>query len=274
MKKSFKEAVTIITGGASGIGKELARQLAKSGSRVIIVDRNGTAGAETVREFERDELTVAFKQVDMIDEPSVREMVREVITDYGRLDIMINGAGIFMGGEFRDSPIADWHKVATNNILSVMNGTHHAYQAMVEQGYGAIVNIGSAAGLFPVPAMGIYGSSKFAVVGMSVALRNEAKDLGVNVSVVCPTVVNTPLYDTATYHNVRIKELLRARGTLQTSETAAERILKGMSKNRGVIHTSFSTKFAWLVYRIVPGVYHFFSQRVVRKYRRNYRTES
>jgi len=267
MKKLFKHAVVVVTGGASGIGKEIVKQLAEKDAQVIVVGRSRHSGVKFVKQLKKDGREASFEHVDMTKDKDVEKMFGRIIKHYGRIDYFFNNAGIFMGGEIRDTKLDNWHKVAGNNINATMNGTHFAYQQMLKQGFGHIVNVASAAGLFPVPAMGIYGSTKFQIVGLTQALRNEARGLGVKASVVCPTIVNTPLYDTAIYNKLDEDKALKTRGALQTPEKAAKRIIKGVAKNRAVIHTAFSTKAAWTVYRVAPWAYNIGARRIIKLYR-------
>ncbi len=271
MNNQFKDAVIVISGGASGIGKSLVEQLADFGARIVVADRNKEAGEELVETMNLNEYTVEFMHVEMTDTGKVKRLFDDVIKKYGQIDYVFNCAGIFMAGEIRDTPIDNWKAVVDNNIWAVNNATHFAYQAMLPFEHGHIVNIASAAGLFPVPIMGIYGSSKFAIVGLSHALRNEAKVFGIKVSVVCPTVVNTPLYDTAIYNKVNKEKALQARDSLQTPDTTARKIIQGVVKNRATIHTAFSTKLGWWMYRFIPALYNISANRIINGYRKSLR---
>jgi len=267
MKLPFAHSVVVVTGGASGIGKEIVNQMVDKGARVVIVGRTRKTGHAFVKELKKRGHDVDFEHVDMTKEKDVKSMIDRIVKKYGMIDYFYNNAGIFMGGEIRDTKIENWHEVTQNNIFSTMNGSHYAYQQMIKQGFGHIINVASAAGLFPVPAMGIYGSTKFAIVGLTYALRNEAKAFGVNVSVVCPTIVNTPLYDTAIYNHVDADKALKSRGTLQTPEVAAKKIMRGVKRNRAVIHTSIATHVTWILYRVTPGLYNFGARRILKAYR-------
>lgn len=271
MKTPLAHSVVVVTGGASGIGKEIVNQLVRKNARVIIVGRTRKTGHSFQKELKKQGFNVDFEHVDMTHQKDVEKMIDRIVKKYGMIDYFYNNAGIFMGGEIRDTKIEHWHEVAHNNIDATMNGTHYAYQQMIKQGFGHIVNVASAAGLFPVPAMGIYGSTKFMIVGLTHTLRNEAKAFGVNVSVVCPTIVNTPLYDTAIYNKVDAGKALKTRGTLQTAEVAAKKIIRGVRRNRAVIHTSFVTHATWLLYRIVPGIYNLAARRILKVYRKKLR---
>jgi len=274
MKKSFDEAVVVVTGGASGIGASLSMQLTSAGAKVIIVGRSSDNGAAQLARMKKKGYEATFKVTDMTDVQAVEKLFGEIGSEYGKIDYVFNNAGVFMAGEIRDTPIENWQATVNNNIWAVYNGTHFAYQYMLKQGNGHIVNVASAAGLFPVPIMGIYGSSKFAIVGLTHALRNEAKGFGIDVSVVCPTIVNTPLYDTATYNKVNKTKVLKSRNKLQTPDVAATRILKGVSKNKQTIHTSVSTQIGWWAYKLVPSIYNIFARKVLAGYRSRIRSKA
>lgn len=274
MKNHFKDTVIIIIGGASGIGKSLSNQLAGNAKAIFIVDRNTEAGSKQVNGLRSKSQVSEFIYAEMVNAPEVKKVFETIAKKYGQIDYVFNCAGIFMAGEIRDTPIENWQKVIENNVWAVNNGTHYAYQAMLPFKKGHIINIASAAGLFPVPIMGIYGASKYAIVGLSHELRNEAKVYGIKVSVVCPTIVNTPLYDTAIYNNVNKEKALKARETLQTADTAAKKIIKGVIKNKATIHTSFSTKVGWWTYKNIPPLYNVLARRIINTYRKSLRKKS
>jgi len=273
MKKFFSHSVVVVTGGASGIGKEIVKQIVPTGAQVIVVGRTKKTGHAFVKELHKAGYEVEFERVDMTDKKKVETMFKKIIATYGRIDFMINNAGIFMGGEMRDTKLKNWYEVMDNNIYATINGTHFAYQYMIKQGYGHIVNVASTAGLIPVPAMGIYGATKYAIVGLTHALRNEAKGLGVKVSVVCPSIINTPLYDTAIYNKLDKTKALKTRRSQQTPEKAAKKIIRGMMKNQATIHTSIATHGIWLLYRIAPWAYNIGARRATAIYRAKLRTD-
>jgi len=274
MKKFFSHSVVVVTGGASGIGKEIVTQLAPSGAHIIVVGRTKRTGQAFVKELKKDGYDIDFECVDMTDIKKVEAMFEGIIATYGRIDYMFNNAGMFMGGEIRDTKLTNWYKVMNNNIFATVNGTHFAYQYMIKQGYGHIVNVASAAGLIPVPAMGIYGATKYAIVGLTHELRNEAKAFGVKASAVCPSIINTPLYDTALYNNVDTTKALKSRGSQQTPKKAATKIIRGVMKNQATIHTAFGAHAIWILYRVAPWAYNIGARRVLKLYREKLRTTS
>jgi NAD(P)-dependent dehydrogenase (short-subunit alcohol dehydrogenase family) len=118
-----------------------------------------------------------------------------VVQQSGAIDYLFNIAGITIAGEARDLSREIWRKVIDVNLNGVINTTVYAYQQMVRQGHGYIVNMASVQGLVPVPIEAPYVASKYAVVVLSQALRVEGCELGVKVSEVCPGMVETPIFD-------------------------------------------------------------------------------
>jgi len=265
---AFKDKVIIIVGGASGIGEHLTRQLASFGKTVIILDRNKKAGTDVAKKLTKN---VIFEQVEMTHTKEVEKLLARLNKTYGPIDYFFNAAGIFMAGEMRDTPVANWNKVMESNLQPIINGSTAMYEIMQKNGHGHIINFSSAAGLFPVPIMSIYGSTKFAILGMTLGLRMEAKSLNIKFSVACPTIVNTPLYDTAIYNKVDTTKALRffKRRTIQKPELAASKIIAATAKNKAIIHTAFSTKLGWGVYRLSPALYMFAARKVIQRYREN-----
>jgi short-subunit dehydrogenase len=273
MRNRFQNKHVVLIGGASGMGLAVAQQLAKAGARIIIVDRNARKGNSETKSLVNLGYDVVFKKADMLHESDVKKVFKNIVKEYTHIDFVINSAGTFMAGETRDTPMKNWNKLLELNIFAITNPTHYVYQIMLKQGSGHIVNFASSAGLFPVPAMGIYGASKFAVVGLMQTLRNEAKSLGVKVTVICPTIVNTPLYDTAIYNNVDKQKALKTRHVVQQPDVAAKRIIKGIARNQAIVHTSIATRFGWWAYRLSPALYGVFARRAQAAYRDKLRLE-
>lgn len=268
---TYKDKVVIVAGGASGIGEQLVRQVSHTAKVTIVLDNDGSKGAKLAQELGDK---VVFLPLEMTDEPAVRQTLAEINATYQGIDYFFNCAGSFMAGEIRDTPTKEWDAIFKANIQPVTNATTVVYELMRTQGYGSIVTLASSAGLFPVPVMNIYGATKSAVVSLMLGLRMEAKKFNIDVSVVCPTIIDTPLYDRATYAGVdkeKALEQLREKSKVQQPDQAARQILKKAAKNRAIIHTSFSTYFAWSAYRISPALYMYFASKIFPRYRRSLR---
>lgn len=268
--RTYEEKVVVIAGGASGIGEQLVRLLVSFGSQVIVLDRDAEKGSALAKDLP----SVDFNHIELGEADRVKRSVRHIMKKYGRIDYFFTTAGVFLGGEIRDTPIEDWNRISISNLSPVWNCTSIVYAAMQKQGYGHIINTASAAGLFPVPAMSIYGATKAAIVALTLGLRNEARTLGIKASVVCPTIVTTPLYDTALYAGVdrrKVLHILKTRKGLQTPDVTARRILKKVARNKAVIHTASSTYGAWLLFRVSTQLYGKAASRFFAIYRKQLR---
>lgn len=267
---NYTGKVIIVVGGTSGMGKATVQLLEPVARTIISIGRNEEEGERIVAASNGN---VVFHRLEMKQGSDVSRLFNEIADTYGPIDYFFNFAGTFLAGEIRDTPVDDWHAIYESNIQPIVNGTACMYEVMRKQGKGHIINVASAAGLFPVPIMSIYGSTKSAVVSLTQALRMEAGAFGIKVSVACPTVVNTPLYDTAQFNGVNRQRALRlVKGKkIQTADTAALRILKGVARNKSIIHTAYSTKFGWMLYRFSPSLYMRFSNRFFTLYRNSYR---
>jgi NADP-dependent 3-hydroxy acid dehydrogenase YdfG len=268
---TYKDKTIVVAGGASGIGEHIVRQLSVFAGTLVVMDRNKKAGKALTEELAGN---VIFESVEMTDANAVKRILNRVNKKHGDIDYFFNTAGSFLGGEMRDTPVEDWYKITESNLSPIFNATSAVYEIMQKNGHGHIINTASSAGLFPVPVMSIYGATKHAVVGLTLGLRIEAKTLNIKVSVVCPTIVETPLYDTAMYDGVdkdQALHYLKNRAKIQQPNKAARRIIESTSKNRAIIHTSFSTRLGWALYRLSPSLYITSSRRFINLYRRTWR---
>ncbi|MFF3667499.1 SDR family NAD(P)-dependent oxidoreductase [Microtetraspora malaysiensis] len=244
----------VVTGGASGIGRALARELVARGAHVTVADvRNAEETAA--------ELGCAHAVLDVTDAGAVRDLFAAVRDEHGRLDYVFNNAGIAIGGYADEMTLDHWNAAIDVNLRGVVHGVHAAYPIMVRQGFGHIVNTASLAGLTPAPLMAPYTASKHAVVGLSLALRAEAAARGVRVSVVCPGFVDTPLLDhanpdlppTEVGEQAR-RAAVRAQGRLYPVDALVRDILRGVARNRALIVAPASARLVWRLVRLSPAL--------------------
>jgi len=205
---AFKEKIAIVTGGASGIGRALCEQLCQLGATVLVADVNEEGAGQVASGINKTGGRARAVHLDVAQEEKVQKLIDETVSEHGRLDYMFNNAGICVIGEERDVSLDHWRSVLDVNLFGVIYGTTAAYSLMVKQGFGHIVNTASLAGLIPATQEISYTASKYAVVGISNALRMEGADLGVKVSVVCPGFVQTGIYDASLAVNVDKKKLV------------------------------------------------------------------
>ena len=172
---------------------------------------------------------------------------------------MFNNAGICVAGEMRDMDLEHWRRLVDVNLWGVVYGTMTAYQVMLNQGFGHIVNTASADGLIPFPMMTAYSATKHAVIGLSIGLRAEAAGLGVKVSVACPGLIRTRMQETSTMvTELRDEDALR-RGLQQhavgmDAGQCARIILRGVERNRGIIVVTAFARINWWLYRLHPAL--------------------
>lgn len=250
----FSGKTMIITGGASGIGRELARRTAQQGARVVLADVNVALLEETVRSLVDSGCKAEAAPLDVTDFKAVKKLVDDTVAAHDRLDYIFNNAGIVVACEAQDHPYDEWHRVIDTNLFGVINGVAAAYPVMVRQGFGHIVNTASAAGLAPSPGEISYTTSKYAVVGLSNALRIEGAMYGVKVGVICPGFVRTPIYDSARTVNLDRDKLLRTLPKGMEVESGVETILRGVERNKAVILVSGTAKALWFLQRLSPAL--------------------
>jgi NAD(P)-dependent dehydrogenase (short-subunit alcohol dehydrogenase family) len=247
---AFTGSVAVVTGGASGIGAALCHELLARGATVYAADRDSEGLSRL------GEPAIHTHQVDVTDEGSVSALLDRVVAEQGRIDYLFNNAGIVVGGDFEHMDPATWAKVVDVNIWGVVHGTQHGYAQMLAQRGGHIINTASSAGVLPVARSTAYATTKHAVVGLSVSLREEARRHGVRVSVVIPGVVDTGIFDSAVNlgsydYQRKIDKLPMGR---LSPQRAARFILDGTAKNRSRIVFPFHNRVIVTLHRLAPAL--------------------
>ncbi len=189
----FRSKNVIVTGGASGIGKEIATQIVQKGGHAIIVDLN-LEGAEATRAEIGKENTTCYK-VDMSNQQEIAEVFAKILSDFGQIHVLINNAGIVSTKPFEDITLAEWEKVISINLTGVYSAISALYPSMKANQYGRIVNISSVAakkggGLLGTSA---YASSKAGVIGLTKAVAREGAPFKVACNCVCPSYTITQM---------------------------------------------------------------------------------
>ncbi|GAB3671114.1 SDR family oxidoreductase [Actinocorallia lasiicapitis] len=256
-------SIAIVTGGASGIGRAIAAELAARGDTVYVTDVNADGAAQVADTLNAKLPGKSFGlALDVTDAAAVASLYQQVARDHGSLDLVFNNAGIAVGGLAEELTLDHWNRAIDINLRGVIYGVDAAYRIMIEQRSGHIVNTASLAGLVPMP-MGIpYTATKHAVVGLSLGLRAEAAGNNVKVSVVCPGFVDTPLLSTVnsglpetsltSKPDNDVKDTVP--GKLYTAEKLAKDVLKGVRKNQALIVAPASGRAAWRGMRANPGI--------------------
>jgi NAD(P)-dependent dehydrogenase (short-subunit alcohol dehydrogenase family) len=258
----YRGATAIITGAASGIGRALAEELVARGCEVVLADLQVEQAEEAAGVLRAAGGKATAAWLDVTDYAKFEQLVKETVARTGRLDYLFNNAGIShgMGAGARHYRIEDWQRMIDVNVLGCVNGVQSAYNLMIDQGFGHIVNTASLAGLVPSAGTTSYVTTKHAVVGLSHNLRVEGAQLGVRVSVLCPGVIRTPLIEGGVYgRNVDgvTSEMTRAMWEEQRPISAEEFVKKSLdavAKNKGIIVVPAFWKLFWWLFRLSPSL--------------------
>jgi 3(or 17)beta-hydroxysteroid dehydrogenase len=187
-----EDKVAIVTGAASGIGRGSAEILAREGARVVLTDVNEPLGREAAKAIGGDAI---FLRHDVSDEESWREVIAATVERFGRLDVLVNNAGIAVVADIESTTVEQWRRMMAVNAEGVFLGCKHAIPAMRRSGGGSIINLSSAAGLVGVPPFAAYSATKGAVriLTKSVAAHCREKGDAIRCNSIHPGGIDTPM---------------------------------------------------------------------------------
>jgi NAD(P)-dependent dehydrogenase (short-subunit alcohol dehydrogenase family) len=249
--------LALVTGAGSGIGRETALLCARRGASLAICDIDEAGLADTEREARRLGRDVLSQRVDVGDRAQMQSFAAAVHEHVAAVDLLVNNAGVGLGADFLETPLEDWDWIVPINVMGVVHGCHMFVPAMVARGDGGhVVNLSSAAGYFANPSLAAYTATKFAVLGLSEALRIELRSHGVGVTAICPGLINTPitrnspLRGGARAHRERVVRLYERRN--YGPDRVAQRILHAVQANRAVMPVTAEAWALWWLARFAP----------------------
>ena len=186
----FKDKVTIITGGGSGIGEAMCKHFADKKAKVIILDNNEAEGRRVSQENKSD-----FIKCDISDESSVDDAFNQIERNYGRIDILINNAGIAHIGKITETNPEDFDRIIKINVRGAYLCTRASINSMIKNNKGCILNMASVASNLGIPDRFAYSTSKGAVYTMTLSVARDYVDQGIRCNCICPARVHTPFVD-------------------------------------------------------------------------------
>jgi NAD(P)-dependent dehydrogenase (short-subunit alcohol dehydrogenase family) len=262
--RTLQGKTVLITGAASGIGRATAMACARRGARLMICDLNEAALEETVAALRALGATVSARRIDVARREEVAALAEAVHAEVEAVDLLINNAGVAIGGGFLHTTLDDWDWIVSINLLGVVYGCHFFIPPMLRRGRGHVVNIASSASFVASSALAAYSTTKFAVLGLSEALREELAPNGVGVTAVCPGLINTPITRAARLRGPADNAAARQRLVDMYAwrnygpERVADGILRAVRRNRAVAPIApeawtlyYIKRFApWLVQRL------------------------
>jgi len=264
--KSFQGRVGAVTGAGSGIGRAVATELARRGAEVALCDVDEAGLAETAARIQATGTRVSTRPVDVADRRAVEEWADKVAADHGKVNVIVNNAGVALGANVETMSYEDLEWLMGVNFWGVVHGTKAFLPHLRASGEGHIVNVSSVFGLMGIPSQSAYNAAKFAVRGFTEALRIELDADGGEVS--CTTIhpggIKTNIARNGRFDDATIADLgqdpdrlieLSERAFRTTPEKAAQVILDAVQANKRRAFIGADAQLFKIMAMLPPGVY-------------------
>lgn len=249
----FKDKVVIITGATSGIGEACAHVFGREGAKVVITGRNQSKLDLSSKQLKDHGIDVLPILADAASEVDNQRMAEETLSKFGRIDILINNAGISMRALFQDIDLEVFRKVMDTNFYGTVYATKYCLPAII-QSKGSIIGISSINGFRGTPARTAYTASKYAMNGFFESLRTEVMNQGVHILVAAPGFTASNIRNNAlTAEGKSQGESPRDEGKMMTSEEVAEELLKATVKRKRDLVLTTQGKLAVFLNKWIPG---------------------
>jgi NAD(P)-dependent dehydrogenase (short-subunit alcohol dehydrogenase family)/pimeloyl-ACP methyl ester carboxylesterase len=258
----FDSQLVVVTGAGSGIGRATAYGFAANGARVVVADIDGAAAKHTAEGIGGQGGTAYDYQVDVADADAMARFAAWVRDSHGVPDVVVNNAGVGLGGFLLDTTEDDWGQIRAINLDGVYRGCRLFGRQMVERGQGGhLVNISSMAAYSPSATFAAYAATKAAVLQLSECLRLELAEHGIGVSVICPGIINTPITANTRYVGISTEEVdkLRERAKRMVvrrgypPEKVALAIMRAVLDDRPVVPVAAEAHVSRALSRLSPA---------------------
>lgn len=257
--KPSQHAYAVVTGAGSGIGRSFAMELAKRGGTIVCADINLAAAEETVNLIQSQTTGKAFAvQCDVTDKTQVKALSEqaEKLMNHS-VTLVINNAGVGLGGKFDEVSLEGWQWCVNINLWGVIYGCHYFVPKFKQQGYGAIINVASAAGFTAAPEMTAYNVTKSSVLALSETLSAELRKDKISVNVLCPTLVPTNIMKNGRLPKqyAGLADDLLMNHAFTTSEKVVIKTLNNLDAGKLYTVPQPDAKLFWLMKRASPALY-------------------
>lgn len=258
MPVKLKDAVVVITGASSGIGRATAREFARKGSSLVLAARRDDALRAVQAECELLGARALAVPTDVTDDASVEQLARKAMEEFGRIDVWVNDAGVTMYGRFDEIPVELNRRLVETNLLGTFYGSHAAIRRFREGNSGVLINVSSGFGRVAAPLQAAYVATKHGQRGFSEALRQELHDTNIHVCTVLPTAIDTPVYRAAANYT---GHQLRPLGHLLEPEKVAKTIVRLAAKPRQEVAVGGAVRGVTVLHALAPRLYERISSR-------------
>ena len=262
----------VVTGGSSGIGKDIAKLFAQRGANVFLIARREEVLRAAIEEVKKESgggtQKFGYCSADVSDLASVQNAIKTAEAECGVVAVLANCAGYVLPGYFEELSISSMQKETGVNYFGTVYTVKQVVDGMMERREGWILNVSSLGGLMGVFGYASYAGSKFAVVGFSEALRSELRPYGIQVSVLCPPDVDTPMFEEENkYKPLETIRISEGGKVMQPEDVAREAVL-GMERGRFIIIPNSSGKVFHAAHRFVPSIVESLLNKTVDKVRK------
>ncbi len=242
--KNLKDKVVLVTGAGSGIGRASAVAFAREQSTLVITDIDDSSLQETAELVRAQGRDVLAERADISKRDEVKALCDRAVETFGRVDVLINNAGVALYAELVDTDLEDWEWVMGVNLWGTVYTLHELLPGMVKRRSGHIVNVASWVGLLGQPANSAYAASKFGVVGLTESVRAEVGRFGIGVSCVCPGIVKTNIFKALKLKGYKddVRKMPSFLG--KTPEQFAQLIVRAVKKNQALVLADL----AWITF--------------------------
>lgn len=246
----------VITGAASGLGRALSLRLARPGARLLLADVNRAGCAETAALAAQRGAAARAMSVDVTDAAQVEGLAVAAEAELGRIDLVVNNAGVAAAGSIGEAPLDDWRWVVSTNLWGVIHGCHVFAPRLLKQGGGAILNVASAAGLACPPRTASYNVTKAGVIALSETLAVELRSRNVRVTVLCPFFFRSNLLATARAPGELLALAEKAFASARfTADDVAAAALRAVRRGRLYCLPMREARIVWYLKRLMPERY-------------------